>query len=165
MDEPKIIRAHWLDFSIRLIKATMRVKYKDELIEEVTDFINNREDPEIRGWCVSVEWESIVSWQKEPYKNHAIMCDTVDEAFSDAGDYRQSGERISGSRSDRIICVLRAGLDVAIPEECSSGVIGYTAGNIRKMYPEGIPSWVYRFLDFEGVPPFDSLTNDRFVVL
>lgn len=37
------------------------------------------------------------------------------------------------------ICV-RAGLDMAM--EQSGGVLGYTAGDLRRMYPEGVPEWI-----------------------
>lgn len=35
---------------------------------------------------------------------------------------------------------IRAGLDVACKP--SGGVVGFTVGHLRKMYPEGIPDWV-----------------------
>ncbi len=40
-----------------------------------------------------------------------------------------------------IRCCLRAGLDCAC--EPSMGVMGFTAGDIRRMYPEGVPEWVF----------------------
>ncbi len=39
-----------------------------------------------------------------------------------------------------VTCCLRAGLDMAVSS--SGGVLGYTAGDLRKMYPEGVPDWV-----------------------
>lgn len=38
-------------------------------------------------------------------------------------------------------CCIRAGLDFASAP--SAGVIGFTAGDIRRMYPEGVPDWVF----------------------
>jgi hypothetical protein len=37
-------------------------------------------------------------------------------------------------------CCIRAGLDMAVA--VSGGVLGFTAGDLRKMYPEGVPDWV-----------------------
>ena len=37
-------------------------------------------------------------------------------------------------------CCLRAGLDMAAAP--SGGVVGFTAGDIRRMYPEGMPDWL-----------------------
>lgn len=39
-----------------------------------------------------------------------------------------------------IRCCLRAGLDIAVAP--SAGVLGFTAGDLRKMYPEGVPDFV-----------------------
>ena len=39
-----------------------------------------------------------------------------------------------------VIACIRAGLDMAVSP--SSGVIGFNAGDLRKMYPEGVPNWV-----------------------
>ncbi|MEM9645418.1 MAG: hypothetical protein AAF989_10515, partial [Planctomycetota bacterium] len=40
-----------------------------------------------------------------------------------------------------IRCCIRAGIDMAC--EPSAGVVGFTAGHIRRMYPEGIPEWLF----------------------
>jgi hypothetical protein len=40
-----------------------------------------------------------------------------------------------------IRCCVRAGLDVA--SSPSAGVVGFSAGDVRTMYPEGVPSWVF----------------------
>lgn len=37
-------------------------------------------------------------------------------------------------------CCIRAGLDFASAP--SAGVVGFTAGDLRAMYPEGVPEWV-----------------------
>lgn len=37
-------------------------------------------------------------------------------------------------------CCVRAGLDLA--GSPSAGVVGFTVGDLRRMYPEGIPSWI-----------------------
>lgn len=38
-------------------------------------------------------------------------------------------------------CCIRAGLDMAA--EPSGGVLGFTAGDVRAMYPEGVPEWMF----------------------
>lgn len=38
-------------------------------------------------------------------------------------------------------CCVRAGLDFAAAP--SAGVLGFTAGDVRRMYPEGVPDWVF----------------------
>ncbi len=39
-----------------------------------------------------------------------------------------------------VSCCIRAGFDCAVKP--SGGVMGFTAGDIRRMYPEGVPDWV-----------------------
>lgn len=58
-------------------------------------------------------------------------CDECDEK-----GYDQYSEQWLGP----IECCLRAGIDFAC--EPSSGVIGFTVGDLRRMYPEGVPDWV-----------------------
>lgn len=42
---------------------------------------------------------------------------------------------------DPVRCCLRAGIDFA--GEASAGVLGFTAGDLRRMWPEGVPDWVF----------------------
>jgi len=39
-----------------------------------------------------------------------------------------------------VVCCIRAGMDLAVAP--SAGVPGFTAGDLRKMYPEGVPDWI-----------------------
>ena len=42
--------------------------------------------------------------------------------------------------SSPVHCCLRAGIDVA--KSPSAGVVGFVVGDLKKMYPEGIPDWI-----------------------
>jgi hypothetical protein len=52
-------------------------------------------------------------------------------------------------------CCVRAGFDCAVKP--SMGVLGFTAGDLRRMYPEGVPDWVKRgdweIIGVKGVIP------------
>lgn len=37
---------------------------------------------------------------------------------------------------------IRAGIDLACPDGAGMGVMGYTAGDLRRAYPEGVPAWI-----------------------
>lgn len=52
------------------------------------------------------------------------------------GAFAKADERWCGP----VRCCLRAGLDFASAP--SAGVVGFTAGDLRRMYPEGVPEWV-----------------------
>jgi len=69
-----------------------------------------------------------------------VFCDKDGEPLDDdradvAGE--QWGEQWGGP----VLCCIRAGLDMASAP--SAGVIGFTAGDIRAMYPGGVPDWVF----------------------
>ena len=49
-----------------------------------------------------------------------------------------------------VACCVRAGMDCA--SSPSAGVIGFTAGDIRRMYPEGVPDWVKGDEAWDSVP-------------
>lgn len=51
-------------------------------------------------------------------------------------EYEKRDEQFCGP----VLCCIRAGLDLAVAP--SAGVMGFTAGDIRRMYPEGVPEWV-----------------------
>ena len=71
-------------------------------------------------------------------------------------------------------CCLRAGIDFA-NDAHGGGVIGFTAGDLRKMWPEGVPPWVFgkdhRLWEGPLCGPlvengtFESLPDDAAVVL
>ena len=54
-----------------------------------------------------------------------------------------------------VACCVRAGFDCAVKP--SMGVLGFTAGDIRRMYPEGLPDWVtngeWETIAVKGVVP------------
>lgn len=45
--------------------------------------------------------------------------------------------------ADELHCCLRAGLDVAASP--SAGVLGFRVGDLRRMFPDGLPDWVAAF--------------------
>lgn len=74
-------------------------------------------------------------------------------------------ERVRDRWCGPATCCIRAGLDCACSP--SAGVMGFTAGDLRRMYPEGVPDWVkgdepWETVSITGVVPgsFDSLPDD-----
>lgn len=59
-------------------------------------------------------------------------CDKIEDFY-----YEQWGDQWGGP----IHCCIRAGLDFAAGP--SAGVLGFTAGDVRRMFPEGVPDWVF----------------------
>lgn len=81
-----------------------------------------------------------------------------------------SGDQFESQWIGPIRCCIRAGIDMAC--EPSAGVIGFTAGDLRRMYPEGVPDWVFPpgerlkyWLSDELNGTFEELPDDAGVVL
>lgn len=75
-------------------------------------------------------------------------CDEIEEKFMDQWDEQWGGP---------VRCCIRAGMDLA--SSPSAGVVGFTACDLRRMYPEGIPDWINQFFDGDG-EPVDLNTGD-----
>lgn len=134
----------WMDFATRLIKAMQRTPERTEkLLEETRSFIE------------SYKGTTLVGWDREKHKETDMyVCDHFDEWFGNSKYHR--GYKQTNFLRD-IVCAVRAGLDIAVqgmvPKQTSSGVVGFTVGTLRRMYPEGLPGYVKNFFD----PP---LTDD-----
>ena len=80
-------------------------------------------------------------WNTAPY-----VCDVLssyDEAWVPNywGDLEgDAWERHQDRWAGPAVACIRAGLDAAVGR--SGGVLGFTAGDLRRMYPEGVPEWV-----------------------
>jgi hypothetical protein len=59
---------------------------------------------------------------------------------ADFDKYDQVKEEIVSRVCEPVHCCLRAGLDLV--GEQSGGVLGFTVGDLKRMYPEGIPEWI-----------------------
>lgn len=70
--------------------------------------------------------------QSCPKCDRGCRCDEVDQI---------AHEQWQEQWAAPVQCCIRAGLDMA--SEPSMGVIGFTAGDLRRMYPEGVPAWIF----------------------
>jgi hypothetical protein len=59
---------------------------------------------------------------------------------ADFDKYDQVKEEIVSRVCEPVHCCLRSGLDLV--GEQSGGVLGFTVGDLKRMYPEGIPEWI-----------------------
>jgi hypothetical protein len=66
--------------------------------------------------------------------------------WSDRDDANEQEDAIWDEIVERwygpVACCIRAGIDMACPDGHGMGVLGFTAGDLRRMYPEGVPEWV-----------------------
>lgn len=94
--------------------------------------------------------------QCDAYAAPMCVSDFVTESFYeswipdywglDEDHYEQARDQWAGPPE----CCIRAGLDCAASP--SMGVVGFTAGDIRRMYPDGVPEWVKGDGSWDTVP-------------
>lgn len=134
----------WCDFSMRMAQTAFKGfrRPNTKFIVGQVEFVLSCVDDE--------EWPHILDWDHSE-GGRFFFCDHLSELQEHiVPGYWSLPE---GDRGDRKIdrwmspirCCLRAGLDIAVSP--SAGVQGFTAGTIRKMYPEGVPEWIVGQLD------------------
>ena len=142
----------WQDFAIRMARhafpsATLARRQKIE--SQIVGFFSwyDRDSEEVA---------EIIDWDNSP----SYICDEVDRHLESHQHYRynpKTGCEVPyGNRfENQVSCCIRAGLDRA--SSPSGGVLGFTVGDLRRMYPEGLPDWV-----IEGYePPITNETPDE----
>lgn len=169
--------ARWKDFAIRMAR-TCYAKRQNPSLEEIESDIESFFDH-----YASEEWADLyVDWDHSknfPGRSNGpgYVCDMVsalvDSVWSHPFDhatkrqqrlldyywdrdmideYDEIREAIVERWESPISCCIRAGIDFAYSQ--SAGVLGFTAGDLRKMYPEGVPDWIkdeYE-VDFDEIP-------------
>ena len=109
--------------------------------------------PECHGCGVHRAWQraglvcDMVSEFLDHYRGYAPRCRACSEYDDDDAECRCDEieylyvEQWKEQWGGPVHCCIRAGLDMAVAP--SGGVIGFTAGDVRRMYPDGVPSWVF----------------------
>jgi hypothetical protein len=135
----------WEDFAVRLATygyPKITEARKQKLIAEVRSYF---------GWRnFQNDWHEIEDWDN--------LGDEVDEFFD---EYRcwDSCKETTGKFFNQITSCIRAGFDVAVKQ--SGGVVGFNAGDIKRMWQGKVPTWVTK--DFET--PFEKISNSELVWL
>lgn len=115
------------------------------------------------GWIVcNVKPDAVSGWDETDgddcastrvdqwlWDNAAVDGPREDGDGNETSAYR----RWLSTYGNRAACCVRAGLDVAVAP--SGGVVGFTVGDLKRMYPEGIPAWVSEGYVDDGGKPVD----------
>lgn len=136
---------HWKDFAFRMAKLPSKTPPTKWVVEMVAWWFNTHDHPKY-------DIEDVNSWDQGP----TYVCDNVSaflgERFDGRGKncgygfdaYERAYDRWMNTWGNAVSCCIRAGLDlVALP---SMGVLGFSIGDLRKMYPEGFPEWLEKVL-------------------
>lgn len=147
MDHSQYTR--WRDFAVRMARTYhhRNAAFRKRLEACVVDFVD-------RYTSGGTDIAGIESWDHG--KNGCgYACDYATEFARDMEDWYgapryhyddgRDGPTAAFRRwEERVVapfeCCVRAGLDMAA--EPSAGVAGFTVGDLRRMYPEGVPEWI-----------------------
>lgn len=130
---------HWKDFALRMARTCFKHRRRPdtkEILENVEEFFECLDPDYLKDIN---EWDD--SDNNVPYVTD--LCEEMEENWnpyywSDLSD--AEWERRNDQFCVPVMCCIRAGLDMAVAT--SGGVIGFTAGDLRKMYPDDLPDWV-----------------------
>lgn len=113
----------------------------------------------------NVQAKSYVGWRTAEVPWWPCSCDDDRDAWEEAWIDKWFGP---------VRCCLRSGIDFA-NDAHGGGVLGFTVGDIRRMWPDGVPEWVFgteqRLWEGPLAGPyvengtFESLPDDAVVVL
>jgi len=160
----------WCDFSRRMaLRADFGLRHRPSrawVIEHVEDVLASFADDyaSIHSWdygddhnypCDALDdaefyekpcFESQITSQVMKNGHYSHWADTDDELESEI-QRRSELARVqwSGQWWEPVGCCVRAGLDMAT--KIGGGIVGFTVGDMRRMYPEGLPKFVTRHYD------------------
>ncbi len=140
----------WLEFALNLANVLdVTHARKERIKEEIKSFITmyspdsyEYADKPILGWDISSkEWECIGTHTHEFFDKYEVR--------DKHGDY-------VGKFYNQLLSCIRAGLDVAVPDMNSGGVLGFSVGTIRAAYNDNIPQWLNEVIGLKGDEPADT---------
>jgi hypothetical protein len=138
----------WRDFAIRMAehgypRATER--RRDKILEEVKDYFGEREFQQ--------DWPTIDDWDHN--EEFGSVDDDVIEYFDRYRHWQRDIGTYDGGFYNQVSCCIRAGFDMAVKQ--SGGVLGFTAGDVRRMYNGAVPDWI---AGQDWDMPFERIPDD-----
>lgn len=170
----------WKDFALRMARTCWHSGTrppKEWVVGKVEDFFRMNFElsdggPEESSIEHLLDWDH-VERDASRFTQYPV-CDLLDLWSSDVNPwyyapeggwedeaYDQFQEQWIGA----VHCCVRAGIDLAVAP--SAGVAGFTAGQVRKMYPDGVPAWAKEGWcgpDDEPVQ-WENIPDDKYVWL
>jgi hypothetical protein len=145
----------WMEFSEALAirgyagkTEARRLRIKEEALDII------REICDVPG---SRDWKTINDWMDicDEVSEMLMKCEPPWDPWQRNRQYERR-ERGEGKITfgDQVQACVRAGFDIAVAP--SGGVVGFTVGDLRRMFPDGIPDWVLEGFD----PPITEASPD-----
>lgn len=110
---------------------------REKIEGKIIDFFDCR--VLVGGYNKNGPWRKMTDW--DGAKDSICVTDEVSDYFSDLLPWKPRSDGTYYTKfTNQITCCIRAGFDCAV--EPSAGVIGFSVGDLRRMYPKGIPEWI-----------------------
>ena len=138
----------WWDFTARMAKygySQATEQRREKMLNEVREYFETLEYQE--DWLLIADWD----YNEE----FGSLSGDVDDYFERYRHWRRNDEGYEGWFFTQITCCIRAGFDMAVKQ--SGGVIGFTAGDVRRMYGGSVPAWIS---DLDWDTPFALISDD-----
>ncbi|MCL6653527.1 hypothetical protein A6R70_14640 [Agrobacterium rubi] len=127
----------WKDFSTRMARCAFpnatparRTKIEDEVAHFF--YVKFDDDPQ--------SIEEVTDWDGSPSYVGDQVSSFLNPHYHEKEFANGRVEPRGNKFENQVSCCIRAGLDLA--SSPSGGVLGFTVGDLRAMYPEGLPDWV-----------------------
>lgn len=137
----------WEEFALRMAKQgypKATATRKEKILKQVTSYFEWRHFQE--------DWPEIEDWDGND--DEYFLGDQVNDFFSEYSHYQRREGSCGGNFYNQVVCCIRAGFDVAV--QPSGGVVGFSAGDVRRMWDGNVPDWVRNFLE----DPFDLIPDE-----
>ena len=142
--------SRWREFSINLAIHGFPVtteKRRDRLVTEIVDYFEWRD--------LKSDFLEIVDWDGNG--DNYYLCDRVNEFFEDHYHWIRKNDAHGGRFYDQITSCIKAGFDIAVTQS-GGGVVGFSVGDIRRMWDGNIPEWVKLTLNLKD--NFDIMSDN-----
>lgn len=146
----------WRDFSIRMALTCFKRKRNPDAAEIERNVEHFFECLSSEDLLSIVDWDNSDAYPEGSrdhgldyfgHPRHAMLVTDMCKEHEDGWNPHYWEDR-TDAQIDRhyerfvspVVCCIRAGLDMAVSP--SAGVMGFTAGDLRAMYPDGLPDWI-----------------------
>lgn len=137
----------WKGFSIRMARRgwpDITLARRKKIENRIIDFFDCR--ILAGGNEKNGTWRKIHDWDSGDDSEY--VCDHVSDFFDDIlGNKPGLDGAYTTKFLNQITCCIRAGIDCAVLP--SGGVLGFNVGDLKRMYPKGIPEWILS--EYEGL--------------
>jgi hypothetical protein len=118
--------------------VSKRKDYREKLLNAIDDFLPDSKDYDPYNILNCKNWDDGEEYHDEYLRRtnyHSCLSDRCRELIEWENIYG-----LTKKGQNDLICALRIATDLII--EASGGVVGYTVGDLRKMFDGTIPDWI-----------------------